>query len=296
VGASGSASQSEQLGLGGLGGLGGDVIAPRDRSQDDNVNNNQQQAQTNPPPPGQQQAQQAAAPQQAQPPAFAADQPNGLFFAQPAAYAPTGGGGGGYPYGGGGYSYGGGGGGGGFRGGGGAAGGGGACFTADTRVRTHGGGLKRMDELEVGDWVLSADEKESVYSRVESWLHRVGDELALFHVLGLEDGRVLKATGKHFIYRLEARQCLGNGKVDFETALTQTPPVYVESVRVGDCLYTLDEDHSMRTGRVVNISTVVERGIYAPMTSNGVIFTEGVLASCYVVREERGFSSGASSR
>jgi len=56
-------------------------------------------------------------------------------------FGPSGGGGGGYTY----------------------------CFSADSRVRTPNGLMKRMDELAVGDWILSTDGDKMLYSPVVFW-------------------------------------------------------------------------------------------------------------------------------
>ena len=54
------------------------------------------------------------------------------------------------------------------------------CFTADTLVETISGEKKRMDELKVHDWVLTARGNDVGYAPVNYWLHRVPSQEAKF--------------------------------------------------------------------------------------------------------------------
>ncbi|KAH7719054.1 CRE-WRT-4.1 protein [Aphelenchoides avenae] len=175
--------------------------------------------------------------------------------------------------------------------GGGGGGGGGSlfCFTADTKVRLGGGEEKRMDELTVGDWVLSANRSMMVYSPVESWVHRLPEENAHFHRIELDNGSVLKITSKHFIYKTECSAL--HVPVEFEEVSQQ--PVFAEKVEEGDCLYVVSSHGNFfEQRRVVSVSVVEERGIYAPMTSNGDIVVNDVLASCYNVVNNKFMQEG----
>ncbi|CAD5234754.1 unnamed protein product [Bursaphelenchus xylophilus] len=170
--------------------------------------------------------------------------------------------------------------GGGYGGGYGAGGGGGGstfCFSADTLVTMADGSQKRMDELEINDWVLSANRTHAVYTPVESWVHRMSKQEAEFLHIHLEDGKDLKITDKHFIYK---------SKCDKKTALrfyeVNNKPVYAEKVQVGDCLYVFKGDSFVQR-RVSKITKITETGIYAPMTTTGDIVVNGIFASCYSI-------------
>ncbi|KAI1732504.1 hint module domain-containing protein [Ditylenchus destructor] len=157
-----------------------------------------------------------------------------------------------------------------------------ACFSADARLRLIDGNTKRMDELELNDWVLAANKSQMVYSNVISWFHRIHDEKALFLHILLENGKTLKLTSKHFIYR---NKCNGWQPVPFET-ITKDRPIYAEDLRVGDCLYHLaikGKELVFVERRIVNVSAVEEIGIYAPLTGEGNIVVNDILASCYTI-------------
>uniref|UniRef100_A0AC35TUF7 HintN domain-containing protein n=1 Tax=Rhabditophanes sp. KR3021 TaxID=114890 RepID=A0AC35TUF7_9BILA len=164
-----------------------------------------------------------------------------------------------------------------------ASGGAGCCggFYSDTMVQTIDGRIKPVSELEVNkDWVLSRNGSDIVYSQVTSWLHKDADQVAEFIKISLDDGKELKITGLHFIYKTECTSdAKRNNYVSVESIGTNA--VFAKDVNQGDCLYALTEDNQHFVKRqVVSVETIEEKGIYAPMTGTGDIVVEGILASC----------------
>jgi hypothetical protein len=158
-----------------------------------------------------------------------------------------------------------------------------ACFSGDTMVQMANGGEKRMDELAIGDWVLSASRDNGmVYSRVDSWMHRVPDEEREFVQLHLDDGKVLKLTRGHFIYRAD---CIGNRVQQQSYAdIFRQAPILAKDVKEGDCMFAVDETdptEGLYERRVERIEIVKQDGFYAPLTGNGNIIVQGILSSCY---------------
>uniref|UniRef100_A0A1I7XX90 HintN domain-containing protein n=1 Tax=Steinernema glaseri TaxID=37863 RepID=A0A1I7XX90_9BILA len=92
----------------------------------------------------------------------------------------------------------------------GGGGGGYWCFTADTLVEKIDGKKIRMDEITMEDWLLSINGSQAVYSPMDSWVHRMPEAKAQFHRIELDDGKVLKLTAKHYIYKT---QCSAPGEV-----------------------------------------------------------------------------------
>lgn len=64
--------------------------------------------------------------------------------------------------------------------------------------------------------------------------------------------------------------------------------MYAKEIHEGDCVYRMASDGAgLLPTRVVRVTTVREVGAYAPMTSNGDIIVDGMLASCYnIVRSQ----------
>uniref|UniRef100_A0A915D9Y1 Uncharacterized protein n=1 Tax=Ditylenchus dipsaci TaxID=166011 RepID=A0A915D9Y1_9BILA len=165
------------------------------------------------------------------------------------------------------------------------------CFSADTFVRTSEGEIKRMDQINLGDWVMAANGSDVIFSPIESWIHRVPDRIAEFIGLELENGIVVKLTAKHFIYITKCTNKLSTNRSlsyfeEFHSKMLKTAPVYAEKVRPGDCLLQLAslENKLVLVERVVvNVNRVEQKGIYSPMTGQGTIFVEDILASCFTI-------------
>ncbi|KAI1698079.1 hint module domain-containing protein [Ditylenchus destructor] len=166
------------------------------------------------------------------------------------------------------------------------------CFAGDTMVRViNETKPRRMDQLKRGDWVLavSMDNNEPAFSRIDWWIHRSPTTVAEFRRLELENGVVLKLTAKHFIYRRTncssfstlASEPIANG-------IFEQKPVFADTVLVGDCVFYLTTGKAKFVQmRVRKVSTITEQGIYAPMTSEGNIVVEGVIASCFALLDSR---------
>ncbi|KAF8375515.1 hypothetical protein PRIPAC_81944 [Pristionchus pacificus] len=158
------------------------------------------------------------------------------------------------------------------------------CFSGDMTVEVVDGTTKRMDQLTKTDWVLSLSNKELVYEPVEFWLHRVPSQEAEFNVFETEDGKTIKLTDKHYIFKGDCSR-LNDGAVNASTLPQEA--VTADQVRAGDCLYTMwTIDRQMHEVRVVRASKVTETGIYAPMTNSGRIIVNGVHASCHNIMQE----------
>ncbi|CAJ0565638.1 unnamed protein product, partial [Mesorhabditis spiculigera] len=146
-----------------------------------------------------------------------------------------------------------------------------ACFTGDTLVETSSG-FKRMDELRVGEQVLTAEQNTTTFTRVDSWLHRLPSTTAYFVQLRTQDEKTLKLTPQHFIYRVD---CSG---LTFATEM-----IFAEMLKTGDCVYAIGADRAVHPTRIVHLEVVEEKGVYAPMTRSGDIFVNGIYASCHNV-------------
>ncbi|TKR72256.1 hypothetical protein L596_019731 [Steinernema carpocapsae] len=152
------------------------------------------------------------------------------------------------------------------------------CFTDDTMVKTADGRKIRMDEITLKDWLLSFDRSEMSYTPMESWVHRMPKLKTEFLRIKLDNGKTLKLTAKHYIYKTS---CSAQSK----TSVDQLPKhaVLAEQVEEGDCLFTVVEGNKVHEARVIKIDTVEQTGIYAPMTASGNIVVNDVLASCHSV-------------
>ena len=132
-----------------------------------------------------------------------------------------------------------------------------SCFSGNAHVQVRDGGPTAMQELRVGDFVLTG---KQTYERVYSFAHLNKERPTAFvkiHTAG--DRHPLELTGDHLLFV--------DGK---------SHPRRADSIQVGDALQGQDGP-----AHVSKVSRVRRTGIYAPLTKDGTIVVDGIVASCY---------------
>ncbi|XP_072758784.1 sonic hedgehog protein [Anoplolepis gracilipes] len=148
----------------------------------------------------------------------------------------------------------------------------GGCFPAKSLIRTENGGTKTLDELHLGDRIAALNSHgDIVYSEVIAFLDRASSETRQFVRLTTESGRVLTLTPAHLV-PVEGRSSIFAAKVQ--------PG---DRVLVRDTAATNDTDSHLRWDKVVETKLVLEKGVYAPLTTEGTLVVDDVVASCYAV-------------
>jgi hypothetical protein len=147
----------------------------------------------------------------------------------------------------------------------------GGCFPAEATIRTPQG-PQPMQQLRVGQRILGTDHNAvgTAYNDVYFFAHQEHGTLAEFVQLTLANTRILEATATHFI------------PVSPQCAVNAWQNMYAERVRTGMCLFSLAENG--KTAELVPVEAVqrvVRTGLYAPYTTSGNIFVNGVLASAH---------------
>ncbi|KAK6103265.1 Hint module family protein [Brugia pahangi] len=156
------------------------------------------------------------------------------------------------------------------------------CFSADTKVYTQNG-EKTMKDVVVGDFVLVPVSKSQMrYERVEMFYHREPETRAKFVVLETESGRKLSLTELHLLP-------FGDCK-EMHESMTDTTDIvdqwlrkskFAHRARIGDCVFTMTSNHELQVDRIVKVGRQYLKGIYSPMTVEGSIVADGILASCF---------------
>ena len=140
-----------------------------------------------------------------------------------------------------------------------------SCFAGSELVTLESGGDKQMSEVQIGDRILTVNNKgEQVFSDVVFVPHGANEERTTFTVVTTDGGRDLKMTANHI---LPAGAC----------ATPSTLSVIAASqVVVGDCVQTV-------SGReqVVSIKKVEGKGIYTVIAMEELIVVNGVVATPY---------------
>lgn len=156
--------------------------------------------------------------------------------------------------------------------------GGSVCWPAGGMVERRDGQVKRMEEIETGDWVRVSG---GGFSEVFMWTHRDARYAGRRFVrVELEGERAVTATVGHMVY---VRRCGSGG---CERVVTE-----VEKVKVGDGMWGVEGDKEV-VKAVVGTGRVWERGLYNPQTVHGDIVVDGVVATCYTRYVERGAAHG----
>uniref|UniRef100_A0A914EIL1 Hint domain-containing protein n=1 Tax=Acrobeloides nanus TaxID=290746 RepID=A0A914EIL1_9BILA len=156
-----------------------------------------------------------------------------------------------------------------------------SCFAGETQVRTPSG-YKSIEELEVGDMVLVPASGNLVkYERVEMFYHRDPEKTVQFLTMYTKSGRSLSLTALHL---LPFGNCLEMQRDNMDIERVQemlSKSRFAHKAKVGDCLLSMNEDGKLYVDEIVKIGRKVSKGIYSPMTVEGAIVANDVLASCF---------------
>ena len=138
------------------------------------------------------------------------------------------------------------------------------CFAGSELMTLESGEVKAMEDIEIGDRVLTINSKgEQVYSDVAYLPHGRNEKETTFAVISTESGRDVKMTMNHI---LPAGAC----------SLSTLPSVTASQVTVGDCVQTV-------SGReqVVSIGEAESKGIYTVIAMEELIVVNGIVATPY---------------
>ncbi|XP_031565649.1 uncharacterized protein LOC116300831 [Actinia tenebrosa] len=143
------------------------------------------------------------------------------------------------------------------------------CFPANARLQLQNGFPTPMEDISVGDRIQTIDilTNQIIFTEVITFLHKDEKSDGFYHVLELEDGKQIALSGRHLIYAAKTNQ---------SDAISV---VYADDVTSGDFVRVSGQENSIR--RVLGVSTLKTKGMYAPMTRHGTMLVDGVLVSCY---------------
>jgi len=153
------------------------------------------------------------------------------------------------------------------------------CFPGNSVVTTGTGEKKLMQDLRVGESVLAlSDDGLLRPSRVLLFLDRSETARTAYVTLVTDRGKSITATPTHLVLRWEKPE---------RSQIRHANPVYAKRVRVNDTLLTVVGDGAggrrLQTERVIDIRHSEMAGLYAPLTADGTVVVDDVVASCYAV-------------
>ena len=167
------------------------------------------------------------------------------------------------------------------------------CFPGCSTVALKGGKIIPMQELKIGDSVLSVDKKtlKPRYSKVYMWVHLnsivEGEFMRIHH-----EGGALSITPRHLLLcRQHGRE---TGVSQSKDSILQEPAQLMpaEKVRAGDRVYCVRpravQDGDVAGGlnveefRVISIEqTHSAKGYYCPVTYSSMVVVDGVVCSVW---------------
>ena len=153
------------------------------------------------------------------------------------------------------------------------SGGGGGCFPSTALVQTRNDSVS-MEDLKIGDEVLTMNANgQLLYSPVIAFLDQVRSAKLEYIKIETENKHRLQLTSSHLTFTNESSK-----------------PLYASDVQTGDYMFTaVDFNDSVELSKVTQVDTVSAVGKYAPLTAEGTVIVDGILASCYAdVNAEQG--------
>lgn len=167
----------------------------------------------------------------------------------------------------------------------------GGCFPGSATVHLEKGGTKLVKDLRPGDRVLVADtEGRLLYSDFLTFLDREDGSHKLFYVIETRQPQArLLLTAAHLLFVApQQNQSEAAGPASGRA-------LFASRVRPGQRIFVLGEGGQQLLPAAVHRVSLREEasGAYAPLTAQGTILIDRVLASCYAVIEEHSWAHWA---
>lgn len=168
----------------------------------------------------------------------------------------------------------------------------GGCFPAHATVTTTNGVDKAISDLNVGERVWGVDRVtgEPRKSDIIMMMHSDNNVEADFLEIVVHSGTSklsIELTPNHLIY-------VHSTKTEFTRWRHGAKAIFASDVVLGDIIYVKSNGsmHSthLELATVMSVRKVRQRGLFAPLTSDGTLLINGVAASCYAVFENEPIS------
>ncbi|XP_072235063.1 sonic hedgehog protein [Leuresthes tenuis] len=157
----------------------------------------------------------------------------------------------------------------------------GGCFPGSSTVTLQDGTKKAVKDLRTGDRVLAADEHGNpTYTDFIMFLDRDSTTRRMFYVIETESGQTVTLTAAHLVF-------IGRDNSTEERAEPRMSAVFASQVQPGQKVFVFDAERSRLVPvSVKRIYKQKHEGSFAPVTAQGTVVVDQVLASCYAVIED----------
>ncbi|KAM8731330.1 sonic hedgehog protein [Acanthopagrus schlegelii] len=153
----------------------------------------------------------------------------------------------------------------------------GGCFPGSSTVTLQDGTNKAVKDLRTGDRVLAADDDGNpIYTDFIMFIDQDSATKRLFYVIETDSGQKITLTAAHLLF-------VGHNSTDEE----RMSAIFASEVRRGQKVFVFDAERSrLEPVTVKRIYTQEQVGSFAPVTMQGTVVVDQVLASCYAVIED----------
>lgn len=153
----------------------------------------------------------------------------------------------------------------------------GGCFPGWAWVIVAGGGQRLLSSLHPGDKVLTlSGTGQLIFSPIILFLHQNSQSWTTFISLKTEDGHHLALTPHHLLFTAP------HSEVPYNKYQAQ----FSSRAKVGDYVLIHKLKGQVAPSRIISVSLEESLGVYAPLTDDGTLFVNGILASSYALVED----------
>ena len=152
------------------------------------------------------------------------------------------------------------------------------CFSGNTNVETLDRGVIKISEIRQGDYLKTYDlnSKKWIFSKFVTYLHKNENSVGKFLSIKTSQNKTLTISPLHFIARLDPKYLTRPNIEDF------IEYVFAKHLKINDYLITENTGQSsFSLDKVIQIETVFDTGVYAPLTESGTLVVNSIFASCY---------------
>ncbi|KAF3836609.1 hypothetical protein F7725_029167 [Dissostichus mawsoni] len=154
----------------------------------------------------------------------------------------------------------------------------GGCFPGSSTVTLQDGTQKPVKLLQSGDRVLAADAHGNpIYTDFIMFIDQDSTTRRLFYVIETESGEKITLTAAHLLF-------VGQNNTENTDEMSA---VFASQVQAGQTVFVFDaERRRLEPVCVKRIFTHEYEGSFAPVTVQGTVVVDQVLASCYAVIQD----------
>lgn len=155
----------------------------------------------------------------------------------------------------------------------------GGCFPGSSTVTLQDGTKKAVKDLQTGEKVLAADDYgNTIYTDFIMFIDQDSATRRVFYVIETDSGQKITLTAAHLLFV---------GHNNFTEKDQSMSAIFASQVQPGQKVFVFDaERRRLEPVTVKRIYTQEHEGSFAPVTVQGTIVVDQVLASCYAVIED----------